>query len=202
MIVASIIKKTIKNKQYYYYVESARVNGKPKYVNQVYLGSAEAVLRKVATLKPSEALYSEIESFADVCLLYDLAERLSVIETLNECFPKRNQGVSVGVYALIAAINRAVAPMAKVNIEIWYGKTVLRSLMPVPKGGLACQRFWDNMGLISEGQIDTFEEVFLEEILRRYPIRASRLIYDATNFCNCSINRGKSNSTQSNLVNL
>jgi len=180
--LGTIVGKKIKNNTYYYYVESKRVDGKPRYVNQVYLGSAEHIKDKMEAQKDKQPLYSEIEAFGDVCLLYDMAQKLSLTETLDQCLPKRNQGVSLGTYALIAAINRAVAPTAKMNIADWFSKTILKKLLDIPKGGLSCQRFWDNMDIIKDEHINCFEEIFLEEILGKYPINTSRLIYDATNF--------------------
>ena len=182
MEMASIINKIIKGKTYYYYTESKRVDGKPKRVKQVYLGSAETIIKKLEAQMPTQPLYSEIEAFGDVCLIYDLAERLSLVDMIDQCLPKRNQGISQGVYALIAAINRAVNPTAKKNIADWYSKTVLKNIIPIPKSGLSCQRFWDNMDSIKDEEITLFEEMFLEAILKKYPIDTSRLIYDATNF--------------------
>ena len=97
--MASIIKKLIKGKSYYYYVESMRVDGKPKRVNQIYLGSAETIIKKLEAQKPMQPLHSEIEAFGDVCLIYDLAERLSLVDMINKCLPKRGQGISLGVAA-------------------------------------------------------------------------------------------------------
>jgi len=180
--MASIIKKTVKGKVYYYYTESKWLDGKPKRVNQIYLGSAETIVKKLDAQKHTQPLFSEIEAFADVCLIYDLAERISLVEMLDQCLPKRNQGISMGTYALIAAINRAVNPTAKRNIAEWYEKTILKSVMPIPKSGLSCQRFWDNMNIVKDEDIALFEETFLEVILEKYPIDTTRLIYDATNF--------------------
>ena len=191
--MASIIKKTIKGKVYYYYTESMRVDGKPKRVKQIYLGSAQTIIKKLETQKPTQPLHSEIEAFGDVCLIYDLAERLSLVEMIDQCLPKRNQGISLGVYVLIAAINRAVHPTAKKNIADWYSKTVLKNIVPVPKSGLSCQRFWDNMDSIKDENIVLFEETFLEAILEKYPIDTSRLIYDATNFFTFYASDTKSN---------
>lgn len=42
--MASIVGKKIHGKTYYYLVESARVNGKPRIVDQKYLGTAQEVL--------------------------------------------------------------------------------------------------------------------------------------------------------------
>lgn len=180
--MASIIKKTVSGKSYYYYVEMARIDGKPKRTKQVYLGSAESIIKNHDSQKPMQPLHSEIEAFADVCALYDLAQRLSLVEMLDQYLPKRNQGISLGIYTLIAAINRAVSPLAKMNIAQWYSKTTLKTLLPVAKSGLACQRFWDNMDIIEDKHIQAFEEAFLEEVLEQYPIDTTRLIYDATNF--------------------
>jgi hypothetical protein len=41
--VASVISKVIKGKPYYYLAVSARVDGKPRIVEQKYLGSAEDI---------------------------------------------------------------------------------------------------------------------------------------------------------------
>ena len=41
--MASIVGKRQGNKTYYYLVESARVNGKPRIVSQRYLGSAAEI---------------------------------------------------------------------------------------------------------------------------------------------------------------
>ena len=45
--MASLIKKKKANTIYYYVVESARVDGKPRIVHQTYLGTAESVARLV-----------------------------------------------------------------------------------------------------------------------------------------------------------
>jgi hypothetical protein len=42
-LLASIVRKMKKGDAYYYLVESARVNGKPRIVSQRYLGTAESV---------------------------------------------------------------------------------------------------------------------------------------------------------------
>ena len=48
LVMASIIGKRQGNQTYYYLVESARVDGKPRIVSQQYLGSAVEVMAKLA----------------------------------------------------------------------------------------------------------------------------------------------------------
>jgi transposase len=180
--VSSIIKKKIKNHIYYYYVESKRIDGKPKYVNQVYLGTAEKILEKYKNSgRSSSALYSNISDFGDVTLLYDIALRLGVVKTINEVVGKRNQGVTPGMYILTAAINRAVAPTSKSGLQDWMSKTVLPYNAGIKPALLTPQNFWNNTGL-SEDMINKAEDAIVKSILEQYDLDTMHLIYDATNF--------------------
>ncbi|GFP18934.1 hypothetical protein HKBW3S03_00439 [Candidatus Hakubella thermalkaliphila] len=44
--MASLVKKKVGRKYYYYIVESKRIDGKPRIVHQVYLGSVENILKR------------------------------------------------------------------------------------------------------------------------------------------------------------
>jgi len=57
--MASLIAKKKGNQLYYYVVESARVDGKPRIVHQAYLGTADKVVATCCTIAmPSSALNS------------------------------------------------------------------------------------------------------------------------------------------------
>jgi len=178
----SIIKKKIKGNIYYYYAESKRVNGKPRYVNQKYLGKAETLLEKINGLTAVKApLYSIVLDFADAALLYDIALRLDIVNIINSHAGKRNQGASIGEYALIAAINRALSPSSKNSIAGWYKETVLSRLLPVKENLLIPQNYWNHM-CISDDALTGIEDDFVKIIVEKYQIDTSHLIYDATNF--------------------
>jgi hypothetical protein len=51
--MAHLHKKMKKGRPYYYIREMARVDGKPKVVNQVYLGSVERILGMVTATQSS-----------------------------------------------------------------------------------------------------------------------------------------------------
>ena len=88
-----------------------RIDGKPKNVNQKYLGSADALLKlknQSATPLQETALYSHIESYGDVVLLYDLFARLGIVDIIDAHAPKRKPGASVGQYIMAEVINRTV----------------------------------------------------------------------------------------------
>jgi len=178
--MASIIKKKVKGHIYYYYAETRRVNGKPRIVNQKYLGSAEAILKKTKAglLEP---LYSKVLDFGDIVLIYDIAARVGVSDIINRCVDKREQGLSIGDYILIAAINRAVEPTSKTCIQQWFERTMLSQIMHIDTGLLSPQNYWNNMDL-SDGQLVNIENALVKKILDTYNINTTHLIYDATNF--------------------
>ena len=49
-------------------------------------------------------------SFGGVAAAWGMARRLRLIETIDRHVPKRDQGLSVGQYINLAAINRCVCP--------------------------------------------------------------------------------------------
>ena len=79
--MASIIKKTIRGRTYYYARECKRVNGKPKIVWQKYLGRLEDIItavteRREGRLVPQAQNEGIITDLGAVAALYDLACRL------------------------------------------------------------------------------------------------------------------------------
>lgn len=182
--MGSIIKKKIKNQQYYYYVESKRINGKPKLVNQKYLGSADKLLSTVLNAnKPLQesVLYSDVSEFGAVTLLYDLAKRLNVVGMIDTVLPKRKQGASVGSYILTAAINRAVAPRSTNGLQAWYASTVMPVITGLSPQHFTPQNFWNNT-CINADDLVKVEDALLTKIIASYDIDTTHLIYDATNF--------------------
>ncbi len=180
--MGSIIKKKIKNRSYYYYVESKRINGKSKYLNQVYLGTAEKILKKhKSSGTPEEPLYSNIADFGDVTLLYDIASRLGIVDIINNVVGKRKQEISPGEYILTAAINRAVAPTSKSGLQEWFAKTVLPFNTGIKPSALTSQNFWNNT-CFTEDMINSAEDTIVKTILEQYQLDTTHLIYDATNF--------------------
>ena len=182
--MGSIIKKKIKGIIYYYYTESKRIDGKPKLVNQKYLGTAEKVLSKVLiadTPLQEQVLYSHELEFGAVALLYDIASRLGLVKLIDELVPKRKQGASVGMYILTEIINRATAPTSTLRLEDWYASTCLPFLTGIKPKAFTAQNFWNNTD-ISARSIQDIEDAVLKVIVENYNIDISHVIYDATNF--------------------
>jgi len=182
--MGSIIKKKVKKYIYYYYVESKRINGKPKLVNQKYLGTAEKVLQllQLAERQLSErVLYSDEAEFGAVALVYDIAARLGIVDIVDSVLPKRKQGASVGAYILTAAINRTTDPSSKNGLQEWYSGTCLPYVTGLKPSLFTPQNFWNNT-CISAEEINRIEGIVLRKMIDAYQLDTTHIIYDATNF--------------------
>src|SRR5450432_3168359 len=141
--MASLIAKKKANKLYYYVVESARVDGKPRIVHQTYLGTAE----KVAALLRDRTAPVPLEATAvDVGLpgaLWLAAQRTGVFELLRTLWPDPRSGPSTAHYLLLAAIHRICQPGPKTEVADWYRRTILHSLWKLEPERFTSQAFWD-----------------------------------------------------------
>ena len=178
----SLIKKVKKGRSYYYIVQSGRVNGQSRIVWQKYLGSVEAILQqfqKTAPVKPSEAVLFEA---GGVATLLKFANKLGLIDLINDVVPGNNRGPSIGHYIVLAAINRALEPMSKLQIGDWYQDTVLQRLWGFPSSAFTSQSYWNHMDLISKKAINTIQDRLAERIRKEFRIETEVFLYDTTNF--------------------
>ena len=180
--MVSIIKKVKKGRTYYYAAECKRVNGKPRIVWQKYLGTVEGIVARAEGARPAKPKEVVVFEAGGVAALLGIAQRLGVIDLINELVPKRDQGPTVGHYMLLAALNRALAPCSKAEIGEWYESTILRRLWRLPKSAFSSQRFWDHMGMVSEEAIEAVQERLLERVRSEFGIEPGLLLYDTTNF--------------------
>jgi hypothetical protein len=110
----SLIKKIIRGHSYWYARECRRVEGKPKIVWQKYLGKADNIARAMgAPAEPPRPKTIVLTDFAAPAALYDLTQELDLVRTIDRHAGKRDQGIGVGTYIVLAAINRCLAPTSK-----------------------------------------------------------------------------------------
>jgi transposase len=179
----SLIKKIIRGHPYWYARECQRVDGKPKIVWQKYLGKAEDIAAAMgAPSQPPRPKEIVLSDFAAPAALYDLTNQLDLIATIDRHAGKRDQGVGVGTYIALAAINRCLKPGSKAAMAEWYQGTVLRRLLPVPANLLTSQRFWDHMNYLDANKISVIEQDLTRTLIERFQVDLSCLLYDTTNF--------------------
>ena len=180
----SLTPKLIGGHTYYYARYCQRVQGKPKIVRQVYLGKIEDLVAAAEQSgQPPQPLETEVAAFGDVAALFDIAQRLQLVPLLDSILPpKRHQGISIGQYLLLAAINRAVAPTSKLQFADWYRQTVLTRLLPTDPAWLSSQNFWNHMDLVTAEHIVEFEKQMAQLLIERFHVDLRALVYDGTNF--------------------
>jgi hypothetical protein len=186
--MTALVSKKIKGNTYYYAVESARVEGKPRIVQQIYLGKIDSLVeaRKRMTQAPveGEPTHGKILEFGAVTALLDVAERLDVRKIIDKHAGKRARGLAVGDQILLAAINRAVEPKSKNEFfDGWFSRTVLPKTFPLANAkNMSSQGFWNNMSTLSEEKIKLIEEEITLNAIQKYDIPINCLLFDNTNF--------------------
>ena len=117
---------------YTYWGESARVRGRPRLVEQIYLGPKERVLEEIKAaytrgsapgLTPLRKL--EHKEFGASAWFWQWAEKLELVKIIDRHVPavgeKRRTQLSVGHYLVLAAINRAIRAKSKrAFYRFWY----------------------------------------------------------------------------------
>ena len=183
--MASLYKKIISGKPYWYLREMGWVDGKPKMISERYLGTAadiETLLdaREAASL-PERTRHL---AFGDVAAAWGMLADLGVAAIIDEVAGARraDAGASVGTYLALAALNRLVAPCSKLGFADCWKTTAGDRFTKIPAPALDHRRFWDAMHAVPlEG---------LEEISRRIALRivelsgvdCSSVALDMTNF--------------------
>jgi transposase len=179
----SLTRKLIKGRPYYYVRHCQRVDGQPKIVKTTYLGSVDHILQALDSAQtPPAPQTAEVLAFGDIAALYDQAVELDLVALVDAQLPKRDQGLSVGEYLLLAAINRAASPTSKAQLAAWYRQSILTRLLPASPTQLSSQAFWNHMDRIEEKDIQAIEEQLTQRLIEHFKINLRTLVYDGTNF--------------------
>lgn len=192
--MATIVYKKKKGNEYAYWVRSARVDGNPRIVEQVYLGPKDRFLKEVKAAytrdrSPGPTPLERVGSkeFGATAWLWKWAEELGLREIVDRHVPappgRRNTQLSVGQYLVIAALNRAVDPKSKRSLyEDWYKDSVLSRLWKAKAQELSSQRFWDHMDQVEVEHIEEIQRDVMMVLAERFGVGGETILYDSTSF--------------------
>jgi transposase len=179
----SIVGKRQGGATYYYLVESARVDGKPRIVSQQYLGSAAEVMAKLSGTGAGEPVRSQHKRFGDLAAVWSMLERLDVAGVIDEVVPRYpNAKVSVGTYITLATANRIVDACSKRAFADWWATTAGPRWVKVAAAALDHRRFWDAMDRLDEPALARIETELGRRMVTEFGLDLSGLVLDMTNF--------------------
>jgi transposase len=182
--MASIVGKKRGNQTYYYLVESARVNGKPRIVQQEYLGSSREVVDRLSGAALGRPERTQHKAFGDLAAVWGILDRLGVADAIDAvCGPRRSDaGASVGTYLALATLNRVVAPCSKLAFEQWWATTAGPRFTKVPVAATDHRRFWDAMDALDTVKLAAAEAAIATAMVTEFGLDLSGLALDMTNF--------------------
>lgn len=181
--MASIVGKRQGKQTYYYLVESARVDGKPRIVSQQYLGSAEEVMAKLSGASAGEPVRTQHKQFGDLAAVWSMLQRLDVAAVIDAVVPRNaNAAVSVGTYIALATANRIVAPCSKLAFADWWASTAGPRFTKLSGTVLDHRRFWDAMDRLGHDELDRIETELGRAMVSEFGLDLSGLALDMTNF--------------------
>lgn len=166
---------------YYRIVESRRVNGKPRPVPLLHLGTADQLLNRLLTnAQPRFTIRSS--QHGDVAALKAMADRLNLVALMDRHLPPSRRSLSIGTTLVLAAINRAAWPCSKRAWAAWAQSTSLHRLYDIRPEALTSQYFWAQMDAVSSLALEAIEADLTQKIIHDFHLQLDTLFYDTSNF--------------------
>jgi transposase len=183
--VASLYKKVISGKPYWYLREMGWVDGKPKMVSERYVGTAadiEALLdAREEQMVPGRTRHLD---FGAVAAVWGLLADLGVAAVIDEQAGARPPGLplSPGTYLALAVLNRVVDPCSKRGFADWWRTTAADRFTKIPASALDHRRFWDAFHAVPLEALARIEEKLALAACARSGLDTSSVALDMTNF--------------------
>ncbi|MGH3163788.1 MAG: IS1634 family transposase [Streptosporangiaceae bacterium] len=182
--MASIVGKKRGTATYYYLVESARVDGKPRIVSQEYLGTADelaAAMRGGGLGLPDRTRHKK---FGAVAAAWAMLEDLGVAAFIDEAAGPRPSGqpLSTGTYLVLAALGRLVAPCSRAAFADWWKTTAGDRFTRIGASALDHRYFWQAVHDVTLEQLEQVSEKIAVKIVQSAGVDVSSVALDMTNF--------------------
>jgi transposase len=182
--VASLYKKVISGRPYWYLREMGWVDGKPKLVSERYLGTAaeiEALLdAREAAVMPERTRHLD---FGAVAAVWGLLADLDVAGLIDQHAPAvPGLPLSPGTYLSLAVANRVVDPCSKSAFADWWKTTAADRFTRIGVSALDSRRFWDAMHAIPADALPEIEHAVAVRVCEQFGLDTSSVALDMTNF--------------------
>jgi len=171
-----------KGRPYYYVREIARVDGKPKVINQVYLGSPDRIL-EMAQGGNKMPRKIQAQSFGALWLANLVEKEINLAGLIDGVVAqKKDDAPSVGEYFLYAVYNRMIQACSKRAMPGWYKPTAIQHIRPVQIDELNSQMYWFKWDQVGKQQLEKITKNFLQRISELEPSSSDCFMFDTTNY--------------------
>jgi transposase len=175
--------KKKKGRPYLYVREIARVDGKPKVISQIYLGSPERVAG-LASGTEKGPVKIKVEEFGALWLAQQMDQDIELAAIIDHIVPRasRETGPTIGEYFLYCVWNRMIEAVSKNRLLQWYGRSAIQQIRPVDIGELTSQRYWEKWDRVGEKDLQAITQRFFQRIWQHESPNADCLLFDTTNY--------------------
>src|SRR6266705_2558213 len=183
--MASLYKKVISGKPYWYLREMGWVDGKPKMISEWYVGTAadiEALLdAREHTMLPERTRHLD---FGAVAAVWGLLTDLGVAAVIDAHAGARPSGLALspGTYLALAVLNRVVDPCSKRASADWWRTTAADRFTKIAASALDHRRFWDAFHAVPLAALASIEQQLALAVCARFGLDTSSVALDMTNF--------------------
>jgi len=195
IIMVYITRKKIKGNTYLYLEESTRIDGKRCRLWQKYLGPEDSLKDlKISSLftKNVEKIETKTLEFGISATLWHIAEEIGLVKIIDDNTDKiREQGLSVGEYITIAAINRCAAPCSKSKLSKWFERDWISSQFDIDPKVLNAQTYWNHFQYLSAKKLNDIELGINQVVIKKFNLSLDSLFYDPTNYFTFSKGTGE-----------
>jgi len=173
-----------KNGRPYLYVrEIARVDGRPKVISQVYIGSPD----KVAAMAKGELkddLRLKVQQFGALWLSFLMDQDMDLAGIIDSVVPRgpREKGPTVGEFFLYSVWNRMSDAVSKRKLAGWYERTAVQQLRPVDLKQLTSEQYWRKWDRVTEDQLAEISRRFFTKLCELESPDADCVLFDTTNY--------------------
>jgi len=181
--MASLYKQVIGGHEYWYIREMARVNGKPKAINTIYLGSVANII-KMAAERNAPVTKIKSDSFGSLWLADWIEKSFGLVGIVDDCVKTNTRGKpSVGEYFLYAVLNRMVDAVSKEALPGWFADTAIQFIRPVTDmKALDSRHFWRAWEKVDEETLRIIAKAFFKKVGEFLPSATDCVLFDTTNF--------------------
>ncbi len=180
--MASIVGKRRGKQTYYYLVESARVQGKPRIVSQQYLGSADEVIAKLSETPAGQPVRSRHKRFGDLARSRRCWSGSRGWDRRRGGAPLRQRGRDGGHLSGVGVREPGRGPVLQAGLRRLVGDHGGGRWVKLDRAAVDHRRFWDAMDRLGEAELREIETRLGRAMVSEFGLDLTGLALDITNY--------------------